>query len=257
MCRWLAYQGTPCFLDEMLLQPAHSLVMQSMEATKAVTAVNADGFGLAWYGLLPTPAVYHEVMPAWSDGNLKSIAEHTLSHRFMAHVRASTGTNTSRENCHPFNVDNWLFMHNGQIPEFESLRYNMERQLNESFYLKRRGSTDSELIFLLLLQKGLLDSPRDALCSVIDDIEAEMRARNIKEPFKASLCLSDGKQFWGLRYATSGKPPTLFYKETEGGVVLASEPFDEKREGWTTVPEQSFVDIQGKEVTITPFRCDG
>lgn len=140
MCRWLAYQGRPCYLDELLHQPDHSLVMQSMDATKAVTAVNADGFGVAWYGEKTTPALYREVLPAWSDANLKSLAKHTQSHRFMAHVRASTGTNTSRENCHPFNVENWLFMHNGQIPEFEQTRFALERMLDEPYYCAQRGN---------------------------------------------------------------------------------------------------------------------
>ena len=31
------------------------------------TAVNADGFGLAWYGERPEPGLYRDVMPAWSD----------------------------------------------------------------------------------------------------------------------------------------------------------------------------------------------
>ncbi|WP_407333001.1 class II glutamine amidotransferase [Enterovibrio sp. 27052020O] len=256
MCRWLAYQGKPCFLDEMLHQPNHSLVMQSMEASKAVTAVNADGFGAAWYGEKPTPALYREVLPAWSDANLRSLAQHTKSHRFMAHVRASTGANTSRENCHPFNVKNWLFMHNGQIPDFELMRYKLERQLDEACYLKRKGTTDSELIFLLLMQYGLERCPKTALVRVIKDIEAEMRTKGIDQPFKAALCISDGKQFWALRYATFGAPPTMFYKMLDSGVVLASEPFEVEMEGWNGVPAQSFVELVGEQVSVTEFSLD-
>ncbi|EEY70762.1 class II glutamine amidotransferase [Grimontia hollisae] len=253
MCRWLAYQGVPCFLDEMLHQPNHSLVMQSMEASKAVTAVNADGFGVAWYGEKETPALYREVLPAWSDANLHSLSRHVRSHRFMAHVRASTGTNTSRENCHPFNVDQWLFMHNGQIPAFERVRFNLERQLEEKYYLKRRGTTDSELVFLLLLQDGLAASPKGALKRVIARVEAELRAKGIVEPFKASLCMSDGTKFWGLRYASTGVPPTLFFKPLDGGVVLASEPYESDIQHWNSVPAQSFIELNGEHVDITQF----
>ncbi|MGF1767171.1 class II glutamine amidotransferase [Enterovibrio makurazakiensis] len=254
MCRWLAYQGKPCFLDEMLHQPNHSLVMQSMEASKAVTAVNADGFGAAWYGEKPTPALYREVLPAWSDANLRSLAEHTRSHRFMAHVRASTGANTSRENCHPFNVKNWLFMHNGQIPEFERVRYQLERQLDEPCYLKRKGTTDSELIFLLLMQHGLDQNPKLALRRVISMIEVEMGNKGINDqPFKAALCISDGHQYWALRYASFGTPPTMFYKSVDSGVVLASEPFELDRHEWKSIPAQSFVEMVGEQVTVTEF----
>ncbi|MDD1782807.1 class II glutamine amidotransferase [Enterovibrio sp. ZSDZ35] len=253
MCRWLAYQGKPCFLDDMLLRPNHSLVLQSMEATKAVTAVNADGFGAAWYGEKGTPALYREVLPAWSDANLRSIAEHTKSHRFMAHVRASTGTNTSRENCHPFNVENWLFMHNGQIPEFEAVRFALERQLDEKYYLRRTGTTDSELIFLLLLQHGLEHEPCSALKHVFTDIELAIRAKGIQDPFKASLCISNGLQFWGVRYASFGPPPTMFVKKVDGGVVLASEPYEMERQGWQAIPSQSLVELVGESVEIKQF----
>lgn len=253
MCRWLAYQGMPCFLDEMLHQPNHSLVMQSMEASKAVTTVNADGFGVAWYGEKETPALYREVLPAWSDANLLSLARHVKSHRFMAHVRASTGTNTSRENCHPFNVDNWLFMHNGQIPAFEKVRFGLERQLEEAFYLKRKGTTDSELVFLLLLQDGLAESPKEALKSVIARVEAELQDKGITAPFKASLCISNGKHFWGLRYASTGVPPTMFFKHLDSGVVLASEPYETDGKHWNSVPAQSFIELSGERVDITQF----
>ncbi len=42
MCRWLAYQGEPIYLDKLVYEPEHSLVHQSLEARKAVTRVNAD-----------------------------------------------------------------------------------------------------------------------------------------------------------------------------------------------------------------------
>ncbi|ELI0347692.1 TPA: class II glutamine amidotransferase, partial [Vibrio vulnificus] len=41
MCRWLAYQGEPIYLDKLVYEPEHSLVHQSLEARKAVTRVNA------------------------------------------------------------------------------------------------------------------------------------------------------------------------------------------------------------------------
>ena len=46
MCRWLAYQGVPIYLDEVIYEPTHSLIIQSQEARKGATRVNADGFGV-------------------------------------------------------------------------------------------------------------------------------------------------------------------------------------------------------------------
>lgn len=79
MCRWLAYQGEPIYLDELVYKPEHSLVHQSLEARKAVTRVNADGFGLGWYTERSTPGQFHEVLPAWGDENLRSLAHHIRS----------------------------------------------------------------------------------------------------------------------------------------------------------------------------------
>ena len=42
MCRWMAYQGEPVYLEELLFQPAHSLIHQSLSARKSEVTVNAD-----------------------------------------------------------------------------------------------------------------------------------------------------------------------------------------------------------------------
>ncbi|RXJ74235.1 class II glutamine amidotransferase [Veronia nyctiphanis] len=251
MCRWMSYIGKSVFLDELLYQPAHSLVSQSKDAVKAVTTVNADGFGLAWYGEKATPATYHEILPAWADKNLKSIAEHTRSACFLGHVRASTGATTSRENCHPFTWSKWSFMHNGQIPHFDTLRMGLERQLKEEWYLLRRGTTDSELLFLLLLQNGLDANPRQAMVETLSIVEQAMASKNIDEPFKACIALSNGNKIFGVRYSSDSKPPTLFYKTTPDAVVMASEPFDENRSGWRSVSPQSFLEISESDVKVT------
>ncbi|MEM7670705.1 MAG: class II glutamine amidotransferase, partial [Pseudomonadota bacterium] len=107
MCRWAAYIGEPIFLEEIVTAPEQSLIQQSLHANKAATEVNADGFGLAWYGERPEPGLYRDVLPAWSDDNLRSLAAQVRSRLFMAHVRASTETATSRNNCHPFAVGRW------------------------------------------------------------------------------------------------------------------------------------------------------
>ena len=47
MCRFLAYVGEPVFLDTLLIEPASSLVSQSLAAREAKTLVNGDGCGTA------------------------------------------------------------------------------------------------------------------------------------------------------------------------------------------------------------------
>ena len=64
MCRWAAYIGSPIYLEDVICRPGHSLVRQSHGAQRCHTPVNADGFGLAWYGERPEPGLYRDVMPA-------------------------------------------------------------------------------------------------------------------------------------------------------------------------------------------------
>ena len=98
MCRWAAYRGAPIPLEQIVSAPGHSLIEQSHHATQAKTATNGDGFGIAWYGEHREPGLYRDVLPAWSDCNLKSLVRQIRSPLFLAHVRASTGGATSRDN---------------------------------------------------------------------------------------------------------------------------------------------------------------
>lgn len=247
MCRWLAYQGTPIYLDKLVFEPEHSLVHQSLEARKAVTRVNADGFGLGWYTERQTPGQFHEVLPAWGDENLRSLAHHIRSHRFMAHVRSSTGTQVSRSNCHPFIHDNWMFLHNGQIGGFEQVKFELQQKLCERLFLKRMGTTDSELIFLLMLQNGLSENPVEAIKTTLETIRLAMDNKQISEPLKASICISDGQRFWVVRYSSDHDAPTVFIKQDGANIVLASEPL-EKSAQWKKVTPQSILQIDSQQI---------
>ena len=160
MCRWAAYIGEEVFLEDIVTAPCHSLIAQSHCAREAKSPTNGDGFGIAWYGDRPEPGLYRDILPAWSDPNLKSLCRQIKSDLFLAHVRASTGGATSRANCHPFVSGRWSFMHNGQIGGFERIRRGLESSISDELYDQRLGTTDSELFFLLMLDEGLGARPR-------------------------------------------------------------------------------------------------
>src|SRR5581483_7489236 len=176
MCRWLAYLGEPVFLEDFISKPCQSLIAQSRHCREAKSEVNADGFGLGWYGERERPGLFRDVRPAWSDENLLSIAHQIRSRLFLAHVRAATGTATIRTNCHPFSFGPYLFMHNGQIGGWPRVRRALERAVPDSHYENRNGTTDSEVIFLLLLALGFAEDPQGAFTRVVDLIEREMVA---------------------------------------------------------------------------------
>lgn len=255
MCRWAAYIGEPVFLEDIVTRPAHSLIHQSSEASESKTAINADGFGLAWYGARPEPGLYRDVLPAWSDPNLKSITAQVQSGLFMAHVRASTGTATSRNNCHPFAVGRWTFMHNGQVGGYAHFRKDADMMIPDHLYANRMGATDSEALFLVALAEGLESDPEGALSRAVGRFISLSHEKGGPPHMRMTAALSDGKRLYALRYATDDRAPTLYHRwsaERRGRAVV-SEPLDTTEADWHAVPSGSLCIFEGADVEIRRF----
>jgi predicted glutamine amidotransferase len=251
MCRWVAYRGETTPLERYVTEPAHSLVAQSLSAKESVGATNGDGFGLGWYG---EPGLYREVRPAWSDENLKHLCRHIRSPLFFAHVRAATGTPTTRPNCHPFVHDNWMFMHNGQVGDWSLIRRRVEALIPDAFYKSRGGTTDSEAVFLAILGAGANTDPVAATMRTLVALTELVSVSGTTEPLRFTAALSDGRDLYAFRFAHGGSANTLYYRETGPNVVVVSEPLDMDREFWKPVPPGHLIAARaGKPVTLEPF----
>lgn len=255
MCRWAAYAGEPIFLEDIVSRPGHSLIHQSHCATQCHSAINADGFGLAWYGDRPEPGLYRDILPAWSDPNLRSLTAQVKSRLFLAHVRASTGTATSRNNCHPFAYGVWSFMHNGQVGGYDAFRRDADMMIPEALYPHRKGATDSEALFLVAVAEGLEQDPRAALERAAARFIALARAKGAAPHLRMTAALSDGKRLYAVRYATDDAAPTLYHRwsDTRGGMAVVSEPLESDEGGWTEIPPASFCTFEGQGVKVEPF----
>lgn len=268
MCRWLAYLGAPLRIEELLFQPQNSLIRQSLQARLGATTTNGDGFGLGWYGERGFPGVYRDILPAWHDANLRSLSEQIRSRLFLAHVRASTGTSTSRENCHPFRFDNALFMHNGQIGGYARIRREIETLIAHDAYRHRHGTTDSEAFFLLAIGNGLQEEPAAALARTIRQIQDVMAAHDVAEPFRMTAAYADGASLFALRYASDERPPSLFYAEGSevairqaqvemlpgrGSILVLSEPLDMHEGPWREVPPGHVLESRGGVARVSPL----
>lgn len=251
MCRWIAYRGRAVYLETVVVQPAHSLVHQSLHAAEGKTGTNGDGFGVGWYGDKSEPGLYREVRPAWSDENLRSLCAQVRSSLFFAHVRASTGTATTRANCHPFVHGEWMFMHNGQIGCFQQLRRRIEGLIPDDLYPGRAGSTDSEAIFLAALARMPAMTPVEAIVSVLADVKALMQGACICEPLRFTAALTNGRDIYAFRWACDDKAPTLYWRIKPKGLFVVSEPFDNERQNWNAMPQASvLVARAGEDVAI-------
>ncbi len=234
MCRIAAYAGPEIPLENIVVRPSHSLMTQSQKATEAKLAVNGDGFGISWYGDDARPGLYRDVLPAWADDNLTNLCRMVRSRLFIAHVRASTMGETSRSNCHPFTHGRWSFCHNGQIPHFKTIRRRLEAALPDDLFDARRGSTDSEMIFLTLLKNGLDQDPAGAVQRTLDQVGSAQG----EGPVKITCVFSDGETLYAFRYGSNGVAPTLYASGLldNGGRALASEPLCGHGGKWTALP---------------------
>ena len=251
MCRFLAYSGEPVFLTDLVCAPTHSLVHQSLHATEAKTETNGDGFGIGWYGERLDPGQYRDVCPAWSDENLVNLCQQVRARMFFAHVRASTGTATTRSNCHPFAHGRHLFMHNGQIGGYHRIKRRLEALIPDAIYDARRGTTDSEAIFLLALANGLADDPIGAMAETLSTVRDLMQAAGVTEALRFTSIVTDGETLTAYRWACDGRPPSLYYRQSDTGLVVVSEPIDGCKDGWNVVPRGGTLQVtRGGTVTV-------
>jgi len=271
MCRWLAYSGSPVMLEELLLKPAHSLIDQSLHSRFGATTTNGDGFGIGWYDAEDTPGVFHSVEPAWNDRNLRELAEHLVSPLVFAHIRASTGGAIQQTNCHPFRYERWLWMHNGLIREFKSVKRDLAFAVDPSLYPLIEGSTDSELFFYLALSLGLEDDPPSAVERAVGFIEATGRTHGVEHPVQMTVATSDGASQWAFRYSSERNSRSLFYSTAVETLraqypdnpvlhdlsaetrLVVSEPLGDLAGAWNEVPESSCAIVQEGQDELRPF----
>jgi glutamine amidotransferase len=79
-----------------------------------------------------------------------------------------------------------------------------------------------------------------------------MSAADVDEPLRFTAAYTDGESLYVFRWACDAKPPSLYYREGETGLLVVSEPFDTKRDVWTPVPKGcTLVARPGRPVAIT------
>ena len=268
MCRWLAYSGAPVLLDEVLFKTDHSLIDQSLRARDTNNTTNGDGFGIGWYGKREVPGIYKDIRPAWNDNNLQALAAQIESPMFLAHVRATTGSPVQRTNCHPFNYEQWLFVHNGLINEYDRLRRDLSLAIAPELFPQIHGTTDSELMFLLALSYGMQGDVQAGIARMAGLVEHVAQQHYVENALQMTLGISDGESLYAVRYSTEGDSRSLFHSASRDATMeiapdagrfsrdaraIVSEPLSELADEWVPVPEASFVTITRGDVSCEPF----
>lgn len=245
MCRWLAYLGSPIEIADILVRPSHSLIDQSLHARQLYLPreklaqgfddyafpTNGDGFGMAWAGRQGRLGQYRQIGPAWDSQNLRHLAAQIESNCIFAHVRAAPGGTIAEQNCHPFVDQGWMFQHNGTVPDFELLKRELTFDVDPALYPAILGNADTEVCFYLALTYGLAKDPVAGLTRMIARVEKARAEHGITDPFRATMCASDGHQMVVLRWvspdAVDAVAPTLYH--ADGPTMLVTDDGEEDR----------------------------
>ncbi|MGF1589604.1 MAG: ergothioneine biosynthesis protein EgtC [Pleurocapsa sp.] len=259
MCRLLGYLGSSIQLDRILIKPKHSLIIQSYQPQEMTAGLlNADGFGISWYGLEAEnlPYVYKNILPIWNDANLPQLARYIQSSCFLGYVRSATSSlSVDMINCQPFSHQNLVFIHNGFIDDFRQTLYRpIRNELNDFAYQRIEGTTDSEHIFALIVDEletndGI--SLQQALSNTITRLA--YLAKTDKINFSANIVVSNGQELAACRYSNRAASPTLYYIKDNSldsnAVIIASEPMFEGN--WIGCPEKSLIGVgENLEVSL-------
>ncbi len=274
MCRFIAYLGKPLPINDVISRPRDSLIRQSGNALESDIKVNGDGFGIGWYNFDTTeiPAVFVSILPAWNDINLARISHQIVSPCFFGHVRAAEMGGVSLYNCHPFRHRNLLFMHNGNIGDFNKIRLDIFNLLDDMYFRNILGHTDSEVMFALWLTyyakiKNGVSGMVEAWEQTLETIINLQRKHGVTERNYINAVVTNGREMAAVRYATDPKEIlSLHYTwgeefvhqdgeyfmtpskpgDTPKCILLASEQLNNHPNDWHSVPPQSILAINSE-----------
>ena len=141
----------------------------------------------------------------------------------------------------PFRSGRWLFSHNGAIDGWPDAAGRLASGLDPGALARTEAPTDSVLLWALtvdLLQRG--KSAEAALAEVI--------ARAVDAGGgRLGFLLTDGRQITATACGVS-----LCWRQLPGGVVVASEPYDDDP-SWVDVPDRHLLVADTGGVSVEPL----
>ena len=171
-----------------------------------------------------------------------------------------------------------MFQHNGEINGFDRVKRDLAFDVAPGSYPSILGNSDTEVCFFLALTYGLAQDPVGALMRMVDRVERARHERGVRDPFRATMCASDGSRLVVLRWSSpdargsaapslfhSHGPTTLHTKAGDGDTlptdarVVVSEPLELhwSARTWHEVPAGTItVFAEGQEPETTALSVD-
>ena len=251
MCRHIGYIGRKKDLYSILLKQKHSLIELAYKPKLMNDAtLNADGFGLAWKNK-ESFKLYKNYLPIWNDLNLDGLSKSISSNLVIGNVRSATiSENQGYFNTHPFNLKNFCFSHNGFIKNFNNTtRKKILKHLKPKYINLLKGQTDSELIFILLMQiieNGIKIGK--SIKNVIRIIKESCDACMLN--FLIATFDKNGKNtLYATKFSAGLKTPSLFYSKRKNNyIMISSEKLNNDK--WYNIKNNSLIKASVNKVEI-------
>jgi glutamine amidotransferase len=277
MCRHFGYLGLPVTLAELVLDPPHSLAVQSYAPAdmRGGGRINVDGFGVGWFAAeadrgpggqpaggpaaevageptsTSSPASaevrrYRRAVPIWQDAAFAELARGTVAVGVLAAVRnATAGMAVAEAACAPFTDGRWLFSLNGLILGWPDTAAWLVDEVPRRELLSIQVLTDASLLWAVLRQRLAVSSdPAAMLGTLITEVLAAAPGSRL------TTLLTDGRQIYGTTVTHS-----LWWHRSAAGVLVASEPFDGDP-GWQSIPDGQLVVADRSGVRYRPLRLE-
>jgi glutamine amidotransferase len=226
MCRHVAWLGAPRTLAEIMLDPPHSLRVQSYAPRRQAHGVlNGDGWGVGYFTAGRTePARWRASRPLWNDVSFASVAPTISSSCLIAAVRSATpGMPIEDTAVAPFTDGTWLLSHNGRV----------ERKVL-SPDSRAESTCDAAILAAMVFATG---------AEYVGDVVVDVGSRDLTA--RLNLLLINGSRILATTWGD-----TLSYLVTADGVVVASEPYDDDPD-WFDVPDRHLLDVTADGISLT------
>ena len=238
MCRFLVYWGNKTVsVSDWILKTDNCLLNQSISDIS--NRPNSDGWGFA-YRADQKFILEKSPQPAFQDSKYKNKAAQISTDLLFAHVRRKSQGAISLQNTHPFIYKEWVFMHNGNIPNFEFYKEKLRLKFLQTTDIDPLGTTDSEFLFRYFIHWFEKSDLCDVHCvlklisSIIFEL-IEITRDNLDGELALNFMLTNGEFLIGFRRNRS-----LYYSILEDGLLITSEEID-KDLSWIEVPENHFI----------------
>lgn len=225
MCRHLGWLGAPVPVSTLVLDPPNGLLVQSYSPRRQKHGtINADGWGVGFFD--QGVRRWRSDKPLWGEASFASVAPALRSGCFVAAVRSATvGMPIEPSASAPFSDGTWLLSHNGIV----------DRAVLPA------AATAESTVDSAVLSAHIFECGMDALGDTVARVGAQDPGARL------NILAANGTTLLATTWGD-----TLYSRQRDDGIVLASEPYDDDP-SWRDIPDRHLVEVTGTNLTLTPL----